>query len=260
MIKKIAKKGLFIFSIFGIDLLKFTITLYNIPKFIFESLKFYFNKENNFSFSLYPILVDKFLEAGTTKSQYFHQDLYVASKIYKNNPENHYDIGSRIDGFVAHIASFRKINVLDIRPLKNRIHNISFFQQDIMEENQYLNQKIDSLSCLHAIEHFGLGRYGDKIDFNGHLKGLDNIFKMLKKNAMFYFSVPIGPNKIYFNAHRVFSIDYLLKYFSSKYELIEFAYVNDKGFFNQNFQINEKGLNILRKLKFGLGIFILKKI
>jgi hypothetical protein len=27
----------------------------------------------------------------------------------------------------------------------------------------------DSISSLHAIEHFGLGRYGDTIDVNGHL-------------------------------------------------------------------------------------------
>jgi hypothetical protein len=30
----------------------------------------------------------------------------------------------------------------------------------------------DSLSCLHALEHFGLGRYGDPIDPRGHEKGI----------------------------------------------------------------------------------------
>ena len=260
MIKKIAKNILHVFSIFGIDLLKLVITLYSFPIFTIQFLKFYLRRKNDFSFSFYPILVDKFLEAGTTKSQYFHQDLYVAKKIYTDNPMVHYDIGSRIDGFVAHVASFRKINIIDIRPLKNKIHNISFFKQDIMQENQILNTKIDSLSSLHAVEHFGLGRYGDKIDFDGHIRGLNNIHKMLNKNGKFYFSVPIGPNKIYFNAHRVFSIDYMLKYLRNKYEFIEFSYVDDKGSFFESFKLDERGLKILRKLKFGLGIFILKKV
>ena len=33
----------------------------------------------------------------------------------------------------------------------------------------------DSLSCLHAIEHFGLGRYTDPIDINIHIKGLTTL-------------------------------------------------------------------------------------
>tara|TARA_B100001057_G_C22824586_1_gene940893 strand:+ start:1458 stop:2240 length:783 start_codon:yes stop_codon:yes gene_type:complete len=259
MLKKIAKKIINVSSIFGIDLIKLFITLYNFPNFIIQFLKLFSNKKNDFSFSFYPILVDKFMEAGTTKSQYFHQDLYIARKIYKDKPKDHYDIGSRIDGFVAHVASFRKINIIDIRPLKNKIHNVSFFKKDIMQENQLLDFKIDSLSSLHAVEHFGLGRYGDKIEYDGHLVGLNNIFKMLNKNGKFYFSVPIGPNKICFNAHRIFSIDYLLKYIMDKYELIEFSYVDDRGSFHENFKINEFGLGILRELKFGLGIFILKK-
>jgi hypothetical protein len=69
----------------------------------------------------------------------------------------------------------------------------------------------DSLSSLHAIEHFGLGRYGDPIDINGHLKAITNLHLMLKPKGKFYFSVPIGKQRIEFNAHRVFSIKYLIR-------------------------------------------------
>jgi len=63
-------------------------------------------------------LDDRFDQSGTASGHYFHQDLLVASRIFINNPEKHVDIGSRIDGFVAHVASFREIEVFDIRSLE----------------------------------------------------------------------------------------------------------------------------------------------
>ena len=45
----------------------------------------------------------------------------------------------------------------------------------------------DSISSLHAIEHFGLGRYGDPIDYYGHIKAISNITKMLKKMGPYTF-------------------------------------------------------------------------
>ena len=72
----------------------------------------------------YPILSERHLESGTLSGHYFHQDLLVAQKIYKNNPTKHVDIASRTDGFVAHIAVFREIEVLDIRKLNSSFNNI----------------------------------------------------------------------------------------------------------------------------------------
>ena len=76
-------------------------------------------------------------QAGSASGHYFHQDLLVASFINKNNPVRHIDIGSRIDGFVAHVASFRKIDVMDVRELNNTGHiNISFIKADLMRRIQ----------------------------------------------------------------------------------------------------------------------------
>ena len=58
------------------------------------------------------------------------------------------------------------------------------------EENQ-LSEVCDSISCLHALEHFGLGRYNDPLDPNGHLKGFNNMVKMLKRGGKLYISFPI---------------------------------------------------------------------
>ena len=80
-----------------------------------------------------PILNDRYSESGAMAVHYFHQDLYVARLIFENNPIKHVDIGSRIDGFVAHVASFRNIEIIDIRDIKNNIENISFRQDRFNE-------------------------------------------------------------------------------------------------------------------------------
>lgn len=41
----------------------------------------------------------------------------MARWIYEAAPIKHVDVGSRVNGFVAHVASFREIEVIDVRPI-----------------------------------------------------------------------------------------------------------------------------------------------
>ena len=154
----------------------------------------------------YLTLGDRKDSSGNAKGHYFHQDLLVAQRVFANAPHKHVDIGSRIDGFIAHVAAFRKVEVFDIRPLTDTIDNVQFTQADLMRVDEHLHHYTDSLSCLHTIEHFGLGRYGDPLDPAGYLKGLESLKHLLRPGGLFYFSTPIGPQRIEFNAHRVFSV------------------------------------------------------
>jgi hypothetical protein len=191
-----------------------------------------------------------------TRGHYFHQDLFVAQRIYINNPVKHVDIGSRIDGFVTHVASFREIEIFDIRPIHAQIQNIVFKQADLMNNNNELADYTDSISCLHALEHFGLGRYGDPVCFDGYLLGFKNITRMLQQGGKFYFSVPLGKQRIEFHAHRVFSLEYLLDIISPHYHIDSFSYVDDLGDFHPNVRIPiENSL----KCQFGCAIFELTK-
>lgn len=205
-----------------------------------------------------PQLLDKQASSGAMSGHYFHQDLLVAQRIFANNPERHVDIGSRTDGFVTHVASFRQIEVFDIRQYDHHITNIKFVQADLMQMPPALQGYTDSLSCLHVIEHFGLGRYGDPIDVNGHLKGLENMKKMLKSGGKFYFSTPIGPQRINFNAHRVFSISYLLQIFEPDYTIDRFSYVDDAGGLHTDVSV-EEGISHNFGCNFGCGIFEMTK-
>ena len=209
--------------------------------------------------SLNPYPHEKKLQSGTAKGHYFHQDLLVARRIHERKPEKHVDIGSRVDGFVAHVASFRNIEVLDIRPLDSTIQNIEFRQADLMALPPDLKDYCDSLSCLHAIEHFGLGRYGDPIDFEGHVKGLNNLYAILKPGGTLYLSCPIGPQRIEFNAHRVFSLKYLLSLFEGKFIIRSISFVDDRGDLHEDVPLTDDTLATNFGCNYGCGIFEMER-
>ncbi len=214
-----------------------------------QDSKFYFGR-------LLPIyLADRFSASGTMSGHYFYQDLYVAKKLVNDNPRRHIDIGSRVDGFVAHVAVFRRIEIMDIRDQLSKVENIIFRKADLMQLPIDLVDCCDSISALHSIEHFGLGRYGDPVDYNGHLKALENIAKMLHSGGKFYFSVPVGSQRIEFNAHRVFSIQYLLDLITVNFFLKSFSYVDDKGDFFENVELTQEDISSNFNCDFGCGIF-----
>lgn len=157
---------------------------------------------------------------------YFWQDLWAARHIHYHNPKTHYDIGSRIDGFIAHVCSFRSnVVLIDVRPLDKKIDGLGFIQADAKNLENIENSSISSLSSLYAIEHFGLGRYGDEIDPEGSFKALKEIERVICKDGYFYLSVPIGKECLEFNAHRIFYPSTIIGEMKEM-ELIEFSTID----------------------------------
>lgn len=178
----------------------------------------------------FPIYADRHAQAGVAAGHYFHQDLFAAREIFLRNPVRHVDVGSSIYGFVSHVASFREVEVLDIRPLHSVVQGIRFVQCDVMNLPNSFIGYADSVSCLHALEHFGLGRYGDPIDYDGWRKGLNSLTRMLLPGGTLYFSVPTGePQRVEFNAHRVFSLPFLRDTLVQKLSIEKLAFVTDSG-------------------------------
>lgn len=181
-----------------------------------------------------PILDERTAASGNL-GVYFYQDDLVARWIYASEPVRHVDVGSRIDGFIGHLSVFRHVEVLDIRPLPHTIRNVTFHQLDLMEQvPDHWVESTPSLSCLHTIEHFGLGRYGDSIDPDGHLKGLAQLKRMVEPGGLLYLSTPIGTQRIEFNAHRIFSAGTLLEWFKDGWTIEKFAYIDDSGNLHDN--------------------------
>jgi hypothetical protein len=128
-----------------------------------------------------------------------------------------------------------------------------------MNKELLLPECTDSVSSLHAVEHFGLGRYGDPICYDGYLKGFENITYLLKSNGKFYFSVPLGEQRIEFHGHRVFSLSYLLEMVSKDYTINSFSYVNDEGDFFPEVEIIPELLKNNCGCRFGCAIFELTR-
>jgi Caenorhabditis protein of unknown function, DUF268 len=243
----------------GIDPLVTLFFFRGLLYYIYSLIIFRVKLKKKTKFYFRPILHDKYLESGVMKGHYFHQDLFVAKKIYENCPVNHLDIGSRTDGFVAHIAVFRKINILDIRNQSSNVENIVFKRADLMDANFQIEEIYDSVSCLHAIEHFGLGRYGDSLDVDGHLIAFKNIHKIISKNGKFYFSTLFGYPRIEFNAHRVFELSFLFNWVKEFYEIESFSYVDDSGDLHKDVYLKESDLENNLYQNYACAIFILVK-
>ena len=184
-----------------------------------------------------PIYTDKFEAAGSIGS-YFWQDLWAARKIYQDSPQQHYDIGSRIDGFIAHLLSFRdNVNMIDIRPLNREVDGFRFVCDDATSLGHFDDNSIESLSALCSLEHFGLGRYGDKIDPDACYKCFYSIERKVMAGGNIYISVPVGKEHIEFNAHRVFYASTIINAFTHC-ELIEYSYTNN-GYIEYNIDVHK---------------------
>ncbi len=109
---KLIKLHWILASQFGIDPRVFLRSLRGLPVYLRDWARFH--KDYTGPMKFMPCLHDRYEEGGTTKSEYFWQDLLVARAIYAVKPFKHVDIGSRVDGFVAH---FREFEVLMFAPL-----------------------------------------------------------------------------------------------------------------------------------------------
>ncbi len=199
-----------------------------------------------------PILTE-WDEASGALGAYFYQDQRVARWIYESNPVRHVDIGSRLDGFIGSLSVFRDVEVVDIRPQPLAVPNVRFRQLDLMAP---LPEKwlacTDSLSCLHTIEHFGLGRYGDPIAPDGHLQGLAQMKRMVAPGGRFYLSTQIGPQRVEFNAHRVFAPETMAAWFSDDWEIERCAVIDDQKSVTEG-----AGIEVLNRFTGNLGVGII---
>lgn len=197
--------------------------------------------------NLYPRLFDK-TSVTAIDPVYFYQNAWCAKKIFENKPERHFDIGSDAK-FVGLISEFTPTTMIDIRPIPVLLKNLSFIKGDILNL-PFKDGEIASLSSICVLEHIGLGRYGDELDTFGSEKSFKELIRVLSLGGSLYISVPVDKeNKVYFNAHRAFTRDYIMELSNGlKLEEEKYIYGND---LTENYSPG-KG--------FGTGLYHFKKI
>lgn len=199
---------------------------------------------------IYPCLGDHLSSAGNTHGHYFLQDLWAAQHVARLMPGRHVDVGSLTIGFVAHVASFTKVEYVDIRPLRCDVPNL-FWKEGSITSLPYSTDSVASLSCLHVIEHLGLGRYGDNIDNDAWRKGLKELQRVLAPGGQLLIGTPCGRPRVQFNAHRVFDPSHITTEVPDL-NLLEFCLIESDSAIRWQ---KDADLNSAKSLEYGCGLF-----
>lgn len=196
---------------------------------------------------------DRFLTAGTAEGHYFFQDLWAAQTLYDRGVRHHVDVGSRLDGYIAHLLPFCAVTYVDVRPLALEWPNFAFRQGSITAM-PFQNDSIPSLSSLHVIEHIGLGRYGDTVDPLGYLTAAAELTRVLAPGGRLLIGTPVGRERLCFDAHRIFDPSTVMAAFSGL-RLIEFSLIDDKG----KGILKNASFEQARAASYGCGLFVFEK-
>src|ERR1700754_4164602 len=138
---------------------------------------------------IYPSLADR-LPTTPFDPHYFYQGNWLARRLSEFRPGQHVDVGSSVltmGVLSAHVPTI----FVDYRPLVVHQSGLNCVAADI-NHLPFADRSVASLSCLHVIEHIGLGRYGDPINADGARLAAQELQRLVGIGGKLYLSTPIG--------------------------------------------------------------------
>jgi SAM-dependent methyltransferase len=162
---------------------------------------------------------------------YFFVGAWAARRIIANHPALHVDVGGQYL-FANLLAAAVPTVFVDYRPLEVQIAGLYSIGGDILRL-PFADGSLHSLSCLHVAEHIGLGRYGDPLNPLGTRQAIAELTRTLAPGGHLYFALPVGRERVCFNAHRVHQPSTLGSLFAPL-ELVEFSGVDDGGAYREH--------------------------
>ena len=206
------------------------------------------------SSDFYPQIFDKTLTTGFDRHYVYHT-AWAARQVQKLNPSKHVDIASSLY-FPGIVSAFIPVDFYDYRPAPLHLSGLETKHADLTQLH-FESNSIQSLSCLHTIEHIGLGRYGDPIDPEGDVKACAELSRVLKPGGSLLFVTPVGRDAvIQFNAHRIYTYGLVLKLFPDL-KLTEFSYIPEFGTDGIHEKANPEEL---KNETYACGCFVFTKI
>ena len=214
---------------FAVKIYFLVISIINFPRFVIDYWRFK-KKSKNERFpslrlrDLYPCLTDRTIDTPI-EPHYTYHPAWAARVVSKIKPEFHVDISSFIH-FSTIVSAFVPVKFYDYRPVKLNLSGLQSKKGDLMSL-PFGDSSLQSISCMHTIEHIGLGRYGDILDYDGDLKAIGELKRVVATGGSLIFVVPMsGKPRIEYNAHRLYSYDQVSSMFSDM-ELREFSLIPD---------------------------------
>ncbi|MBU6231450.1 MAG: DUF268 domain-containing protein [Patescibacteria group bacterium] len=159
-------------------------------------------------------------------THYIYHPAWAARILAKINPKEHVDISSTLH-FCSIVSAFVTTRFYDYRPADLKLSNLTSNEADLTKL-PFIESSLSSLSCMHVIEHIGLGRYGDPLDPAGDIKAMRELERVLAPGGSLIFVVPVGKPKIVFNAHRIYSYEQIKSQFKNL-KLQEFSLIPDNA-------------------------------
>ncbi len=213
-------------------------------------------KDTRFSVKLsdaQPILIDKTV---TTQFEphYVYHPAWAARIVANNRPTKHVDVSSILQ-FSTIVSAFVPVEFYDYRPATLALPNFTSQHADLTQL-PFEDNSITSLSCMHTVEHIGLGRYGDPIDPEGDIKAGRELARVLAPGGALIFVTPVGQPKIAFNAHRIYSYEHVLALFPTL-TLKEFSLVPDN--YREVGFVENADPQLVKDQEWGCGCFYFTK-
>lgn len=232
---------------FGLQTIRYT------PRFFLDFLRFRsLTKKRSKRFSHYeffPCLQDKTSTTGFD-THYIYHPAWAARRIAKHAPAKHVDISSTLH-FCSLLSAFVPVEFYDYRPASLFLDHLTCQAADVTKL-PFADNNIPSLSCMHVLEHIGLGRYGDAIDPDGDVKAMHELSRVLAPGGQLYIVVPVGQPCIAFNAHRIYHPKHIREAFSDL-TLTSFSLIPDDAI--SRGLIHEADDKIVEAQTYGCGLF-----
>jgi SAM-dependent methyltransferase len=199
-------------------------------------------------------LRDATIQTGYDRHYVLHI-AWAARVLQELRPTSHVDVASSMY-FVATVSAFVPVTALDIRPAAIELSGLEY-RRGSLHALPFKSGSIESVSCMHVLEHVGLGRYGDPLDYDGDLKALAELARVVAPGGHLLIAVPMsGEPRIEFNAHRVYSFrQFVAMSQAVGLELREFALIPDDG--SEETLIRHASEAIADRQRYGCGCFLL---